>query len=51
MILSSDTIWSITTGAVNMEAKEDGLHFYKCTEKQIQAWLAQGKELHRGDFG
>jgi len=48
MMLSADTIRQITTGAVNIEEKEDGLHFYKCTEKQINAWLAQGKELHRG---
>ncbi|MBQ8894576.1 MAG: SGNH/GDSL hydrolase family protein [Clostridia bacterium] len=38
MKLSNDTIRSITFGAVRIEEKADGLHFYKCTPKQIEAW-------------
>ena len=41
MKLTFETIRHITTGAVHMAQKEDGIHFYKCTERQIAAWKAQ----------
>ena len=38
MILNYDQIKSITVGAVNMRREENGIHFYKCTDKQNAAW-------------
>ena len=38
MKLSFEQIKSITVGAVRIAEEEDGIRFYKCTEKQIEAW-------------
>ena len=38
MKLSFDTIKSITAGAVRIWEESDGVHFRKCTEKQLDAW-------------
>lgn len=38
MKLTHEQIRSIAFGAVRIEEQKDGLHFYKCTQKQIEAW-------------
>ena len=38
MKLTFEQICSITSGAVSVEQKPDGIHFYKCTKEQIEAW-------------
>ncbi|MBE6600903.1 MAG: SGNH/GDSL hydrolase family protein [Ruminococcaceae bacterium] len=38
MQLTIDQIKTLTFGAVQAEETKDGLRFYKCTEKQIEAW-------------
>lgn len=45
MILSPEQIKQITTGAIRIEQEADGIHFYKCTEKQINAWALKNKDL------
>ena len=46
MKLTYEQIKQITTGAIEIEQQEDGIHFYKCTKKQIAAWNRRdgGKE-------
>ena len=38
MKLTFEQLKSVTVGALWSEEKQDGLHFYKCTQKQIDAW-------------
>ena len=45
MKLTTQQILDVTVGAVHHEIKEDGIHFYKCTPKQIAAWYAQREVL------
>ena len=45
MKLTFEQICEITSGAVAIEQKADGLHFYKCTKKQIEAWTRQSTGL------
>lgn len=45
MRLSNEEIKKIVFGAVNVECQEDGLRFYKCTEKQIKAWYKLRTDL------
>ena len=45
MKLTFEQIKQITTGAIRIKQKEDGIHFYKCTEKQIDAWTEKHKDL------
>ncbi|MBQ6823964.1 MAG: SGNH/GDSL hydrolase family protein [Clostridia bacterium] len=45
MKLTNETIRSIAFGAVHIEEKPDGIHFYKCTQKQIDAWLQLNETL------
>ena len=45
MKLTTEQIKQITTGAIRIEEKADGIHFYKCTEKQIAAWTEKNKDL------
>ena len=45
MKLTFDQIRQITTGAVHIAPKEDGIHFYKCTDRQIAAWNEKNKDL------
>lgn len=45
MKLSAQDIKRITVGAVYTEQKADGIHFFKCTEKQIQAYEKLRPEL------
>lgn len=45
MKLSFEQIKQITTGAIRIEQEPDGIHFYKCTEKQIAAWTEKNKDL------
>lgn len=40
MKLNYEQIKSITIGALWSEEKTDGIHFYKCSKKQIDAWAA-----------
>lgn len=48
MRLTLEQIRSITTGSLRTEQKEDGIHFFKCTEKQIDAWYKQSDFLGNG---
>ena len=45
MRLSFNEIQRITLGAHKIEEQEDGIHFYKCTEKQNKAWAAYSEVL------
>jgi lysophospholipase L1-like esterase len=45
MRLSFNDIRCITLGAHKIEELEDGIHFYKCTEKQNKAWAAYSEVL------
>ncbi len=45
MKLTFAQIKGITTGALRIEETEDGIHFYKCTEKQVAGWLALSETL------
>ena len=45
MVLTLDQIKQITVGAVHIEECADGIHFYKCTQKQIDAWKQQNEGL------
>ncbi len=45
MKLTFEQIKQITTGAIRIEEQADGIHFYKCTEKQISAWYEKNKDL------
>ena len=38
MRLTLEQIRSVTTGSLRTEQKEDGIRFFKCTQKQIDAW-------------
>ena len=40
MQLTFSQIQAITVGAVHMEQQSDGIHFFKCTQKQLDAWAA-----------
>ena len=51
MYLSIDEIKSITVGAVRSALEADGLHFYKCTEKQTAAWYTQRKLMGERSVG
>ena len=46
MELTFDEIRSLTHGADHITEEEDGLHFYKCTEKQMAAWEAVGEKFY-----
>ncbi|MBE6604293.1 MAG: SGNH/GDSL hydrolase family protein [Ruminococcaceae bacterium] len=48
MDLTFQQIRDIAFGAVRAVVLEDGIHFYKCTEKQIAAWQAQSDFLGDG---
>lgn len=43
--LSFEQIKAITVGAIRIEEESDGIHFYKCTQKQIDAWMRQSVTL------
>ncbi len=45
MKLTFKEIEKITVGAVKMSEEADGIHFYKCTDKQVKAWGALHKDL------
>ncbi len=45
MKLTETTIRSITFGAPRIEKEVDGLHFYRCTPKQVEAWEALNPTL------
>ena len=38
MELSLEQIKNVTVGALDIRQESDGFHFYKCTQKQIDAW-------------
>lgn len=46
MILTKEQIQSVTFGALEITAEPDGLHFFKCTEKQ-RAVYASSKDLSK----
>ena len=43
--LTFDEIKSITFGAVKITEEENGVHFFKCTDKQNEAWMAISETL------
>ena len=43
--LTFSQIQSITVGAIAVTQEEDGLHFQKCTQKQIDAWSNLKQDL------
>lgn len=45
MKLSFDTIKSVTVGAVDITQQNDGIHFAKCTQKQIEVWYSLAQHL------
>ena len=45
MNLTIEQIKSVTFGALRIEEQSNGLHFYKCTQKQIDAWYVLSKTL------
>ena len=45
MKLSANDIKKVTFGALRIEEREDGMHFFKCTEKQVAAWYALNNDL------
>jgi hypothetical protein len=45
MKLSFDVIKSITVGALEISEQSDGVHFAKCTNKQLDAWAALAPHL------
>ncbi len=45
MKLSNEKILSIAFGAVRVEKEEQGLRFYKCTQKQIDVWSKEREDL------
>ena len=45
MKLTNQQILSVTVGAVRTEQTANGIRFYKCTSKQIDAWYAQNEVL------
>ena len=45
MNLTYEQIKSVTVGALFCEEQEDGIHFYKCTQKQTDAWAAISPHL------
>ena len=47
MKLSFDSIKNITIGAVRIWEEENGVHFCKCTQKQLDAWYAIDPVLAR----
>lgn len=45
MILSFEQIEDITFGAVHIQKETDGIHFFKCTSAQIDAWYKVREDL------
>ena len=48
MKLSFDDIKRISFGAIDISEKEDGIHFSRCTEKQIDVWYSVSEFLGNG---
>lgn len=51
MKLTAEQIKQVAFGAVRTEMAEDGIHFYKCTAKQVAAWEAESEFLGNGAKG
>lgn len=51
MKLTLEQIKSIAVGAIRIEQETDGTHFYKCTQKQIDAWMQKNQDLGRRAAG
>lgn len=49
--LTYDEIREITVGCPNIQEKEDGLYFYKCSDTQMEAYKAQGNSNAIGSTG
>lgn len=47
MKLTFEQIKSITVGSVNTVKTEDGIRFFKCTEKQLEAWRQKSATVFR----
>ena len=48
MKLTAEEIKRVAFGAVRTETAADGIHFYKCTAKQVAAWEAESEFLGNG---
>ena len=49
--LSFEEIKANIFGALSVTKEDDGIHFYKCTEKQIQAWNNLSEGLKKNALG
>lgn len=45
MRLTFDEIKGITVGAIKTEQQDDGIHFFKCTKSQTEAWYELSRDL------
>lgn len=45
MKLTFEQIKAVTVGAVDVREADDGIHFAKCTQKQVDAWTALSRTL------
>jgi len=45
MKLTFEQIQSVTFGAVCIEQQDDGIHFFKCTKKQLDGWYSLAQSL------
>jgi hypothetical protein len=45
-MMTYEQIKQITTGAIRTEQCEDGIHFYKCTERQLEAWKSMSEVFY-----
>lgn len=45
MKLTLEQIKQVAVGAIRIEETAEGIRFYKCTQKQIDAWTAKSKTL------
>ena len=45
MKISFEQIKTVTVGAVSIKQTERGIRFYKCTQKQLEAWYALSQTL------
>lgn len=48
MKLSLEQIQSVTNGAIRIVEESDGIHFFRCTEKQIREWFIFSDFLGKG---
>ena len=45
MQLTLEQIRAVTVGALTVTKEQDGIHFSKCTQKQVDAWYNLKQDL------